>query len=113
MSDILEQIDSVLRARKDADASTSYVASLYTEGLDLMLRKVAEEATETLLAARDLAAQRENTVRRNHLVAEVADLWFHSMVMLAHLDLDSAAVTTELARRFGTTGLRDKPVASE
>lgn len=100
MKDILERLDRVLVERKQDDPEGSYVAGLYALGLDAILKKVGEEATETVLAAKDGDAQR--------VVYETADLWFHTMVMLAHLGLDSVAVLQELERRFGVSGLSQK-----
>ena len=104
MSDILEQLSRTLEERKQADPGASYVASLHHKGLNRILEKVGEEATEVILAAKDLHAGGE----RDALIGEVADLWFHSMVMLSHLDLDISDVTECLARRFGVSGLREK-----
>lgn len=100
MSDILSQLDAVLAERKDANPDSSYVASLYARGLDAILKKVGEEACETVMAAKD--------GDRDHLVYEVADLWFHTMVLLAQQNLSSDAVLKELARRFGLSGLEEK-----
>lgn len=100
MSDILSQLAEVLEARKGADPSASYVASLYAKGLDKILKKVGEEATETVLAAKDRDA--------DHVVYETADLWFHTLVMLAYLDLRPEQVLEELGRRFGLSGLEEK-----
>jgi phosphoribosyl-ATP pyrophosphohydrolase len=90
----------VLEQRKHAPADSSYVAKLYSQGLDKILKKVAEEAAETLLAAKDGDKQ--------HLVYEIADLWFHTLVLLAHQDVPPEAVLQELARRFGLSGLTEK-----
>jgi phosphoribosyl-ATP pyrophosphohydrolase len=100
VSEVLSRLAAVLEQRKQADPETSYVAGLYAKGLDRILRKVSEEATETLLAARD--------GDREHLVREVADLWFHSLVLLAHQGLGPDAVLAELDRRFGLSGLAEK-----
>ncbi|SIN69152.1 phosphoribosyl-ATP pyrophosphatase [Sulfurivirga caldicuralii] len=100
MSDILSQLDAVLAERKDADPDSSYVASLYARGLDAILKKVGEEACETVMAAKDGDS--------DHLVYEVADLWFHTMILLAQQNLSSDAVLQELARRFGLSGLEEK-----
>lgn len=100
MSDVLERLAQVLEARKAADPDSSYVAGLYAKGLDKILKKIGEEATETVLAAKDGDAE--------HLVYEVADLWFHSMVLLAHQGLGPDAVLAELDRRFGLSGLEEK-----
>ena len=100
MSDILQQLAEVLEARKSADPDSSYVAKLYAKGLDAILKKVGEEATETILAAKD--------GDKDHLVYETADLWFHTLVMLAQQGLGPEAVLHELARRFGLSGLDEK-----
>jgi len=104
MNDVLERLTELLEARKSADPKQSYVASLHRAGLNRILQKVGEESTEVVLAARDAAAGGE----RSALVEEVADLWFHSMVLLSHLELDAGAVTDCLARRFGVSGLDEK-----
>ena len=104
MSDILTRLTEVLEARRAADPAQSYVARLHRDGLNKILEKVGEECTETLLAAKD--AERSGDTRA--LVAETADLWFHSLVMLAHLGENADAVLAELARRFGISGLDEK-----
>ena len=101
---ILTRLAEVLEARKQADPNSSYVASLYARGLDAILKKVGEEATETVLAAKDGDPE--------HLVHETADLWFHTLVMLAHQGLGPDAVLDELARRFGLSGLEEKAARS-
>ena len=101
---ILSRLAEVLEARKQADPETSYVAGLYAKGLDAILKKVGEEATETVLAAKDGDPE--------HLVYETADLWFHTLVMLAHQGLGPDAVLDELARRFGLSGLDEKAARS-
>lgn len=101
MSDaVLRRLADVLEARKQADPGESYVAGLYAKGLDAILKKVGEEATETVLAAKDGDA--------GQLVRETADLWFHTLVMLAHQGLGPEAVLQELERRFGLSGLQEK-----
>jgi phosphoribosyl-AMP cyclohydrolase / phosphoribosyl-ATP pyrophosphohydrolase len=97
---VLTRLATVLEARKHADPEISYVAGLYAKGLDAILKKLGEEATETLLAAKG--------GDRRALVYETADLWFHSLVALAALDLGPEAVLEELARRFGLPGLEEK-----
>nr|WP_298380053.1 phosphoribosyl-ATP diphosphatase [uncultured Halomonas sp.] len=106
MSDILERLSDVLNERRHGDPDSSYVASLHAKGLNKILEKIGEEATETILAAKDS----EQNLDRDHqaVVAETADLWFHSLVMLSHLDIDHRAVLDELARRFGISGLDEK-----
>lgn len=98
--DILRELAATLEARKQADPDSSYVARLYARGLDAILKKVGEEAAETLLAAKNGDLE--------HLVRETADLWFHTLVMLAHQGLGPDAVLHELRRRFGTSGLAEK-----
>lgn len=104
MSDILVALDRLLTDRKSASPDDSYVASLNAAGLNKILEKVGEEATEVILAAKD-ARESGNT---DALTAEVADLWFHTMVMLAHLDLDHATVLKVLDKRMGLSGLAEK-----
>jgi phosphoribosyl-ATP pyrophosphohydrolase len=100
MSDVLSRLADVLEARKQADPGSSYVASLYGKGLDAILKKIGEEATETVMAAKDGDADK--------IIHEVADLWFHSLVLLAQQDLHPTAVLAELDRRFGLSGLAEK-----
>ena len=104
MNDVLEQLAATLAARKQADPEQSYVSSLHHKGLNKILEKVGEEATEVILAAKDLQAGGS----REELAAEMADLWFHCMVALSHLDVDLNEVTQCLANRFGTSGLEEK-----
>jgi phosphoribosyl-ATP pyrophosphohydrolase len=100
MSDILNKLTVVLEARKTADPDSSYVAGLYAKGLDAILKKIGEEATETVIAAKD-----GNT---EQIVYETADLWFHTLVMLVDQGLHPDQVLEELARRFGTSGIEEK-----
>lgn len=100
MSEVLKQLADVLEQRKTADPDNSYVAGLYARGLDTILKKVGEEATETVIAGKDRDAQK--------LIYETADLWFHSMVLLAYQDLRPEQVLQELQRRFGLSGLEEK-----
>lgn len=104
MSDTLQQLTEVLQTRKAADADASYVASLHQKGLDAILKKVGEEATEVVLAAKGT----ETGGSQQALVNETADLWFHCMVMLSHLNLSAADVLKELERRFDTSGHAEK-----
>ena len=102
---VLEQLTAVLEQRKqDAKPDLSYVASLHAKGLNKILEKVGEEAVETVLAAKDLKHGGE----KSELVGETADLWFHCLVMLSHLDLSYKDVLTELERRFDLSGLEEK-----
>lgn len=105
MSDILDRLADVLEQRKGADPDSSYVAKLYAKGLDAILKKVGEEATETVMAAKDGEPQK--------IIYETADLWFHSMVMLKHLELEPRQVLEELDRRFGLSGLEEKAAREE
>ena len=98
--DILRRLAEVLEQRKQADPDSSYVAGLYAKGLDTILKKVGEEATETVIAAKG--------GDRNQLVYETADLWFHSLVLLAHQEISPDRVLHELERRFGLSGLEEK-----
>ncbi len=103
-SEILAQLGEILQQRKGAEPDSSYVASLYSKGLDAILKKVGEEATETVMAAKDVA----NEENKEKLVYEVADLWFHTMVLLAEQNLSADDVLKELARRFGVSGHDEK-----
>ncbi len=100
MSDILERLARTIEARKGADPATSYVAKLLEAGEDAVLKKIGEEATETVLAAK--------SGDRLHLVRETADLWFHCMILLARHGLAPADVLAELQRREGIGGLDEK-----
>ena len=105
MSDaILKKLTEVLEQRKQASADDSYVASLHQKGLNKILEKVGEESVETILAARDA----EQTGDSSKVIYETADLWFHSLVMLSHLDIHVDDVLQELERRFGLSGLEEK-----
>ncbi len=99
-ADILNRLAEVLEARRSADPEKSYVARLHRDGLDAILKKIGEEATETVIAAKTGDAQQ--------LTHEVADLWFHSLVLLNHQGLGPDAVLAELARRFGVSGIDEK-----
>ena len=103
--DILEELAAVLKARRGAEPETSYVASLYAQGLNRILEKVGEEAIEVILAAKDASADGR---RDDALVGEVADLWFHTLVLLVHLGQDPRWVHDTLAARFGTSGHEEK-----
>ena len=100
MNDTLAQIAAVLEQRKEQTAEKSYVASLYAKGLDTILKKIGEEATEVVIAAKDGQA--------DQIIYEMADLWFHSMVLLAQQGLHPDDVLKELQRRFGLSGLDEK-----
>ena len=104
-SDILQRLTETLEARKRASPDTSYVAKLFGKGEDAILKKVGEEATEVILASKE--------GDKTHLVYETADLWFHSMVLLAHHGLSAQDVLDELARREGLSGIAEKNSRTE
>jgi phosphoribosyl-ATP pyrophosphohydrolase len=99
-NDVLEKLAAVLESRKGADPDSSYVAKLYAKGLDAILKKIGEEATETVMAAKDGDAEK--------IVYETADLWFHTLVLLAQQGLGPQQVLAELERRFGLSGIEEK-----
>lgn len=107
MTDSLKNLEQILEQRKTASADDSYVASLYQKGINKILEKVGEEATETILAAKDFAASK-NSADKQALISETADLWFHSLVMLCKLDASYKDVLDELDKRFGTSGIEEK-----
>lgn len=100
VNDIFLNLAHILEQRKTADPKTSYVAGLYVSGLDVILKKVGEEAAETIIAAKN--------GKPAPLVHEIADLWFHTLVLLAHENLNPQAVLDELEQRFGLSGLEEK-----
>lgn len=104
MPDTIKRITKVLEERKQASPESSYVASLYHKGLNKILEKVGEEATETIIAAKDA----EQSGSHEDVIYETADLWFHSLVMLSSLNIDPQQVLNELDRRFGLSGLEEK-----
>jgi phosphoribosyl-ATP pyrophosphohydrolase len=99
-ADILRRIAETVAARRQADPASSYVAALMAKGQDAVLKKVAEEAAETLLASKD--------GDKLHIVRETADLWFHSLVLLAWHGLGPEDVLAELRRREGISGMDEK-----
>jgi phosphoribosyl-ATP pyrophosphohydrolase len=107
---VLERLAAVIEGRKPAaggDPDKSYVARLLHRGPDAFLKKIGEEATEVVMAAKDLDAGASDAAR-GKLVGEVADLWFHSMIALAHYGLRPSDVLAELVRREGTSGIEEK-----
>lgn len=100
MSDVLIRLSELLDQRKAADPSTSYVAKLHAKGLDSILKKIGEEATETVIAAKGGKA--------DEIIYETADLWFHTLVMLSHAGLNAQDILNELARREGLSGIVEK-----
>ncbi|NOS88136.1 MAG: phosphoribosyl-ATP diphosphatase [Methylococcaceae bacterium] len=105
MNNTLTQLAEILEQRKHQSADTSYVASLYAKGLDTILKKLGEEATETVIAAKNGEAQQ--------IIYEMADLWFHCLVLLANQGLGPDDVLQELQRRFGLSGLEEKARRSQ
>jgi len=105
MSDTLIKLAEVLEARKNADPDSSYVASLYHAGTDKILKKLGEEATETVIAGKG--------GNREEIIYETADLWFHSLVLLSHNDISPQEILTELDRRFGLSGIEEKASRSK
>jgi phosphoribosyl-ATP pyrophosphohydrolase len=99
-TDILRRLGQVIAERRTADPASSYVAALFAKGGDAIMKKVAEEAAETLLAAKD--------GDKLHVVRETADLWFHSLVLLAWHGLGPDDVLAELQRREGVSGIDEK-----
>ena len=104
MSDVLDQLATTLAQRRQADPEQSYVASLHHKGLNKILEKVGEEATEVIIAAKDVESGGDHSA----LIGEVADLWFHTMVMLSHLEMDINEVIQCLDNRLGVSGLEEK-----
>ena len=100
MSDVLSRLAEVLEQRKQADPESSYVAKLYHKGLDSILKKIGEEATETVMAAKDGVKEK--------IIYETADLWFHCMVLLVQQGIHPDEILQELDRRFGLSGLEEK-----
>jgi phosphoribosyl-ATP pyrophosphohydrolase len=110
-NDSLSRLAQIIESRKVAnggDPDTSYVARLLHKGPDAFLKKIGEEATETVMAAKDLDHNPATSELKANLVGEVADLWFHSMIALAHYGLSPADVIAELERREGTSGIEEK-----
>lgn len=98
--DILNRLAEIMETRKSADPDASYVAKLYAKGLDSILKKIGEEATETVIAAKG--------GNKEEIIYETADLWFHTLVMLANAGLKPQDVLDELARREGLSGIAEK-----
>ena len=105
MSDVLNRLAELLEQRKSADPQSSYVAKLYAKGMDSILKKVGEEAAETIIAAKGGNPEQ--------IIYETADLWFHTLVMLAQAGLSPDDVLKELARREGLSGLEEKASRKE
>ena len=105
MSDILERLADVVESRKGGDPDASYVARLFARGEDAILKKIGEEATEAVMAAKD--------GDRLRIVGETADLWFHCLIMLAQHGLRPSAVLAELRRREGISGIDEKAARAD
>jgi phosphoribosyl-ATP pyrophosphohydrolase len=104
MDEVLYRLQAVLQQRRGADPQSSYAARLYATGLDSMLKKIGEEATELVMAGKDGVPER--------IVAETADLWFHTLLLLVSQDLRVEDVLAELERRFGRSGIDEKAARS-
>jgi phosphoribosyl-ATP pyrophosphohydrolase len=105
VSDVLNRLSELMEQRKSADPASSYVAKLYAKGLDSILKKIGEEATETVIAAKGGNAE--------EIIYETADLWFHTLVLLSHAGLSAQDVLNELARREGLSGIAEKASRTE
>ncbi|MGK0296598.1 MAG: phosphoribosyl-ATP pyrophosphohydrolase [Gammaproteobacteria bacterium] len=105
MTDIFDKIAAVLEQRKSQDPNSSYVAELYHKGTDEILKKVGEEAIETIIAAKSNNSEA--------LIHETADLWFHTLILLSQQNLTPGMVLSELERRFGKSGLKEKAERSK
>jgi len=105
LTEVLARLAAAIEARKGADPKASYVAALFAQGEDAILKKIGEEATETVMAAKD--------GDRLRIAAEVADLWFHCLVLLAQHGLGPGDVLAELARREGVSGIAEKAARSK
>lgn len=108
-TDVLIELAATLEQRKTAAADSSYVASLHEKGLNKILEKVGEESIETIIAAKDAMTSGDTS----DVVYETADLWFHTLVMLSHLNIGPEAILDELARRFDLSGLEEKASRSK
>ena len=100
MNDIIKQLEGILEDRKSTSSDSSYVSSLYQKGTDEILKKIGEEAAEVIMAAKDDV--------KDKIIYEVADLWFHTLVLLRHKDIEVDKIEQELSRRFGLSGLEEK-----
>lgn len=109
MSNVLDRVAATIESRKGGDPSSSYVAKLFSKGDDAILKKIGEEATETVMAAKDARASGD----ASKVLYECADLWFHSLVLLAQFNLSPQQVLDELARREGLSGLEEKASRKE
>jgi phosphoribosyl-ATP pyrophosphohydrolase len=109
--DLLARLADLIESRKPAnggDPEKSYIARLFAKGTDAILKKIGEEATETVMAAKDIDHLGSTPALKDKFVGEVADLWFHSMIALSHYGLSPLDVIAELERREGTSGIEEK-----
>ena len=104
MDSTISALDQIISERKEGNPSTSYVAQLNNEGLNKILEKISEETTEVIIAAKENTA----TEKPENVIKEIADLWFHSIVLLHHLDASARSVSQELEKRLGISGLEEK-----
>jgi phosphoribosyl-ATP pyrophosphohydrolase len=109
MTTVLDRVAATIESRKGGDAAASYVAKLFAKGDDAILKKIGEEATELVMAAKDARADGDAA----KVLYECADLWFHSLVLLAQFGLTPQQVLDELARREGLSGLEEKAARTE
>ena len=100
MDKILQAIEKILEDRKSSSKDNSYVASLYNQGTNKILEKISEESEEVIMAAKNEG--------KEEIIHEVADLWFHSLVLLRHKNISIEEIESELAKRFGISGLEEK-----
>ncbi len=107
MSDVIDRLMEVLETRRHASPESSYVAKTHHRGLNKILEKVGEESFEAVLAAKD-AGNSDSDEHRTEVIKETADLWFHTLVMLSHLNISATDVLSELESRFGVSGLAEK-----
>jgi phosphoribosyl-ATP pyrophosphohydrolase len=107
-NDSLDRLAEVLQSRKNGDPETSYVARLLHKGPDAFLKKIGEEATEMVMACKDASSGGNTAALQEKVVAEAADLWFHSLVALSYYGLAPKDVIAELERRVGMSGLEEK-----
>lgn len=110
--EVLDYLGKMMAERKQANPDSSYVAKLYHKGLNKILEKIGEESVELIIAAKEYQLEK-SADNKNDLIYEVADLWFHCVVMLGHFDLDPQIILNELARRQGLSGLTEKANRSE
>ena len=104
MDNTISALDKIISERKVGNPTTSYVAQLHNEGLNKILEKISEETTEVILAAKE----NTGTEKPENVIKEIADLWFHSIVLLHHLNAAARSVSQELEKRLGISGLQEK-----